>query len=134
MKPIVKDVDIKSNLTGYDVEMKLDENATAELMDVLTGLYSDEERALIREYSTNARDAHLHTGIVRPSEVETPNSLSPTRIIRDFGEGLSKDDIIEVYSKYGASTKRDSNEYVGMLGLGCKSALTYTDQFSLVAV
>jgi hypothetical protein len=54
--------------------------------------------------------------------------------VRDYGLGLNEQDIFEVYSQYGTSTKRDSNDVVGMLGLGCKSALTYTDQFTLTGI
>ena len=48
--------------------------------------------------------------------------------------GLSIDDITEIYSRYGASTKRGTNEQTGMLGLGSKSALTYATQFTMTAV
>jgi hypothetical protein len=54
--------------------------------------------------------------------------------VKDYGVGLSVSDIENIYSKYGASTKRDTDDQVGMLGLGCKSALTYTDQFTMVSV
>ena len=39
-------------------KMTFDENSIAHLMSVLTDLYSDKELAVIREYSTNALDAH----------------------------------------------------------------------------
>lgn len=113
--------------------MTLDASATAHLMSVLTDLYSDPELAVIREYSTNALDAHKVAKVTRPIEVTTPTPLAPFFRVRDYGEGLSADDIRNVFSRYGTSTKRDSNDVVGMLGLGCKSALTYADQFTLVA-
>jgi len=102
-------------------------------MSVLTDLYSDPELAVIREYSTNALDAHKVAGESRPIEVTTPSPLAPFFRVRDYGEGLDARDIREVFSRYGTSTKRESNDVVGMLGLGCKSALTYADQFTLIA-
>lgn len=122
------------NLAGEDVKMTFDENSLDFLADVLINLYSDKELAVIREYSTNARDSHIEAGQTRPIEISTPTYLSHNFKVKDYGVGLSKDDIYQIYSKYGASTKRNTNEQVGMLGLGCKSALTYSDRFSIVSV
>ena len=116
------------------VAMTFDEASLVHLMSVMTDLYSDPMMAMLREYSTNALDAHIQAGLNRPIEVYTPSTFSQFLKIKDFGIGLSLEDIYEIYSKYGASTKRESNEVVGMLGLGCKSALTYCNQFTLVSV
>lgn len=121
------------NLTGEDVKMTFDENSLDFLAEVLINLYSDKELAVIREYSTNARDSHIAAGQTRPIEISTPTYLSYNFKVKDYGVGLSKDDIYQIYSKYGASTKRATNEQVGMLGLGCKSALTYSDRFSIIS-
>lgn len=121
-------------LDGEDITMSFDENSLDFLAGVLTDLYSDKELAVIREYSTNARDSHVAAGQTRPIEVFTPTALSYNFKVRDYGLGLSKDDIYNIYSKYGASTKRETNAQTGMLGLGCKSALTYSDQFSIISV
>lgn len=125
---------VRGNLDGDRVAMSIDDAAMEHIMSILTDLYSDPEAAIIREYSTNALDAHVEAGVNRPIEVELPSPLAPFLRIRDFGIGLSVEDIHDIYSKYGASTKRATNDQVGMLGLGCKSALTYTDQFTLTSV
>jgi len=39
-----------------------------------------------------------------------------------------------VYARYGASTKRGTNDQVGAFGLGCKSAFTLGQQFVVTAV
>lgn len=122
------------DLGGQKVKMSFDENSLAHLMSVLTDLYSDPQLAVIREYSTNALDAHIAAGNPDPIEVITPNALSPYFIVRDKGIGLSVADITDMYSKYGASTKRGTNDQVGMLGLGAKSALTLVSQFNLTSV
>ena len=126
--------DVTSNITGQKVAMSFDENSLVHIMSVLTDLYSDPMTAIIREYSTNALDAHIAAGVDLPIEVYTPSDFSQFIRIKDYGIGLSLTDIEEIYSKYGASTKRETNDMVGMLGLGCKSALTYTNQFTLVSV
>lgn len=114
--------------------MTFDENSIAHLMGVLTDLYSDPAMAVVREYSTNARDAHVAAGTPdRPIEVTSPTALSPTLVIKDYGPGLSIEQINENFSKYGWSSKRDSDEQIGMLGLGCKSGLSYASQFTMVS-
>lgn len=123
-----------STLTGTKIDLTVDLDSLPHIMNVLTDLYEDTQTALLREYTTNGTDAHLAAGIDAPVEVELPGPLSPYLRVRDRGTGLSMDDLREIYSKYGASTKRGSNDQQGMLGLGCKAALTYTDQFTLTAV
>jgi hypothetical protein len=134
MKPDMRVLEVNSTLQGEKVGMTIDDGALAHIMSVLTDLYSDPEMAIIREYSTNAYDAHVEAGVKKPIQVQTPTSLAPFFRVRDFGEGLDAQDIREIYSRYGASSKRNSNDVVGMLGLGCKSALTYTDQFTLTGI
>ena len=93
-------------------------------------LYSNKELAIIREYSTNAADAHIEAGIAdTPIEITLPTALSPTFKVRDFGPALNDSEIQDVYAFYGESTKRQSNAVTGQLGLGSKSAFAYGDNF-----
>ena len=117
-----------------DIKMTIDAAATAHIMSVLTDLYSDQESACLREYSTNALDSHIEAGQTRPIEVTLPSPFSSYLKIKDFGVGMNIDNLRDTYSKYGASTKRESDDYNGTLGLGSKSALTYTHQFTVIAV
>lgn len=125
---------VTGSLHGDIHKMGIHVDATGHIMNVLTDLYSDRVLAFVREYSTNAWDAHLEAGVSRPIEITLPTALSPFYKIRDFGTGLDVKDIAEIYSQYGASTKRQSDLFNGTLGLGCKSALTYTSQFSVTSV
>ena len=134
MLPTKTDIDVSGDLGGERVEMRLDANSTAHLMSLLTDLYSDPLMAVIREYSTNAWDSHVAAGVTRPIEVTTPNYLTSTFRVKDYGLGMDADDIRDIYSSYGASTKRSTNDQVGMLGLGSKSGLTYTDQFNVIGI
>jgi hypothetical protein len=128
-------IDQESTLEGERIAMTVDPTAWAHIMNVLTDLYEDPRTAVLREYSTNARDSHVEAGCPgRPIEVSLPTPLAPFLKIRDFGVGLDDGDIREIYSMYGASTKRGTNDAVGMLGLGCKSGLTYADQFTVSGI
>jgi len=124
----------EGDLGGEKIQMGFDPNSINHIMSILTDLYEDPELAVIREYSTNARDAHIEAGNADPIEIYKPNSMSPFFRVVDRGIGLNVDGIREVYSQYGASTKRGTNSQTGMLGVGCKSALTYSNQFTVVGV
>lgn len=97
-------------------------------------LYSDKMLAVIREYSTNAYDANVENGKADvPIEVTLPNYMEPTFKVRDFGKGLSMDDVFNVFSSYGESTKRESNELIGTLGMGSKSGFAYQKSFTVTS-
>ena len=113
--------------------LSIDESALTHIMSVLTDMYSDPMLAVIREYASNARDSHLAAGVTEPIQVSLPTQFRPFYTVEDKGVGMTVDGLLNIYAKYGTSTKRDNDVESGMLGLGCKSALTYTDQFTVLA-
>ncbi|QLF83365.1 ATP binding cassette-like protein [Rhodococcus phage NiceHouse] len=129
-----KDIKTSGSLGGRVINYGLDVKSLVHLMGVLTELYSFPDAAVIREYTTNALDSHIAAGQTRPVELSTPSRLSPYFVVQDFGVGMSENDIEEIYSQFGGSTKRDNNDEAGMLGLGSKSALTYTEQFNMITI
>lgn len=131
MKPAASSVLNTGTLGGPSKTMTIQRDAMAHIMSVLTNLYSDAILAVIREYSTNALDAMREAGINRPISVVLPTDYKPTLVIEDYGVGMTTDEILGLYSSYGASTKRGTNEQTGMLGLGSKSALAYSSQFTV---
>jgi hypothetical protein len=99
------------------------------------GLYSNKIRAVIRELSCNALDSHVGAGKADiPFEVHLPTMLEPWFSVRDFGLGLSGDQVTNIYTTYFESTKTDSNDYIGALGLGSKSPFSYTENFTVTAI
>lgn len=103
-------------------------------MWALTDLYGDPIEATIREPASNAWDSHQEARQARPIEVFLPSKLEPTYVVKDWGVGMSRDDLFNIFSKYGRSTKRHTDEQVGLMGFGCKAPLSYCDQFIVVAV
>ena len=100
-----------------------------------SGLYANKIRAIIRELSCNAVDSHVAAGKTdTPFDVHLPNQLEPHFSIRDYGTGLSHDQVTNIYTTYFESTKTESNEFIGALGLGSKSPFSYTDNFTVTAV
>lgn len=109
--------------------------ANAKAFDILSSkLYTDTRLAIVRELSTNAYDAHVEAGNgSRPFDVHLPNTFEPFFSIRDYGTGLSPEQVGTVYSTFFASTRTSSNDFVGALGLGSKSPFSYTDQFTITS-
>lgn len=98
---------------------------------LIDSLYSRKIEAPIRELATNAFDAHKAAGSIAPFHMHLPTMLDPVFRVRDFGTGMSHDLVMRRYTTLFDSTKDESNEEVGMLGLGSKSPFAYTDAFTL---
>ena len=119
------------------VKMSLDLDSAQVLMQMLSkNLYSDSIGSTIRECASNALDSHRRAGSDKPIIVSFKrNNQADTYefAVEDFGIGLDDDDVINIISKYGKSTKRDSNTELGMMGLGFKAPLAYSSSFYFVA-
>lgn len=109
---------------------------SAKAFNILSsGLYANKIRAIIRELSCNAVDSHTAAGRTdTPFDVHLPNSLEPFFSIRDYGTGLTHEQVTNIYTTYFESTKTNSNEFIGALGLGSKSPFSYTDNFTVTAI
>lgn len=117
------------NLTATSFGIK--EKNLAKIINIVENdIYSDKILAVIREYSCNAYDANVFAGKRNtPIKVYMPSRLEPHFKVRDNGLGLSESDITDVYTSYGESTKSDSNDFIGALGVGSKSGFAYGENF-----
>lgn len=119
------------------VKMSLDLDSAQVLMQMLSkNLYSDSIGSTIRECASNALDSHRRAGSDKPIIVSFKrNNQADTYefAVEDFGIGLDADDVVNIISKYGKSTKRNSNTELGMMGLGFKAPLAYSSSFYFVA-
>ena len=107
---------------------------TAFIFDILRNkMYSDKKMALCREYISNAYDANVEAGNEsKPLEISLPRHDDLYLKIKDFGPGISEDRMKNIFTKYGSSTKRNSNNQIGGFGIGCKVGFAYTDSFSII--
>ena len=119
--------------SGIEAQTTFGMEATSEAFRILSsGLYSDKISAVLREVSCNALDAHVVAGTPDlPIEVQLPTLLDHTLRIRDYGPGLDEQQMIDTYTRYFKSDKRDSNDLIGGKGLGSKSPFCYTDSFNV---
>lgn len=110
--------------------------ASAKAFRILSdGLYSDKIAAPIRELSTNAYDAHVAKGNINtPFDVHLPSVAEPWFAIRDYGIGMSKQELETTYTTYFESNKTHSNDFVGCMGLGSKTPFTLSDAFTVTSI
>ena len=131
MKTIEKPHSVRrSGVSSDGISFGIKEEGLSHIFNVLRNqLYSNKILAVIREYSCNAYDAHTEAGNEDQFVVTCPTFLSPEFSVRDFGLGLSPNEVRDIYAFYGESTKRNSNELIGQLGLGSKSGFAYGENF-----
>lgn len=117
--------------SGTGNEQAFTIKATSKAFAILSsGLYSDKIGAIVRELSCNAYDAHVAAGTqATPIQIQLPTPLNPQFQVKDFGVGLNDEGIMKLYTTYFESTKADSDDFIGALGLGSKSPFSYTDSF-----
>lgn len=116
--------DIQENRVGID-KSNLDFITTL----LTSNLYSKPLESFLRETVANAYDSHMEAGtdehillLIQDSGYKTY-----TISIRDYGVGVSPERFEKIYRNIGSSTKRDSNDYIGMFGIGRFSCLSCAD-------
>lgn len=132
MKLIKGNKEFKTNNAGKSIQMEMGNiDSIAYLLQRAT--YKKPKQTSFQEYLCNARDANKEVGNENPIEVTLPTVRKPVIKIRDYGPGLSPDRVVNVFVKYGTSTKNDSNDQTGGFGIGAKSAWSFTDSFQITS-
>lgn len=106
---------------------------SAFIVDLLADkVYSHKERAVIREIACNAHDSHVIAGTEdTPFDVHLPTRLEPHFSLRDYGTGLSDEEVRGHYAGIGVSTKRDNQNVIGCFGIGTLSPYSMSDSFTV---
>jgi hypothetical protein len=126
---------LSSGLANKSIGMSLDLDSAQVLMQMLSkNLYSDSIGSTVRECASNALDSHRRAGVDKPIIVSLVRNEHNNYefSVEDFGIGLDDNDVEKIISKYGKSTKRDSDNELGMMGLGFKAPLAYSSSFYFV--
>jgi hypothetical protein len=105
--------------------------ASSKAFEILANnLYKDKTLAVIRELCCNAYDAQVEAGNeTTPFEVHLPTRFETYFSVRDFGNGLSSDQIEEIFTVFFASTKTGSSAFTGSFGLGAKTPFAIVNEF-----
>lgn len=138
----------KVGISGESVDFNI--KASPQAFRILANsLYSNKPAAIIRELVCNAWDAQMSNGnLDAPIDVHIPNYIEQWFSIRDYGPGILHDfmmgqvkeiakngDTLYVgYTTAFHSTKNDSNEAIGMMGIGRLSPLSYTDSYNTISI
>lgn len=131
MKLEQEKLDVVTNTNHKVTTFSIKASAQA-MMHLSSTLYTYKIKAVIREICCNAFDAHVAAGKKDvPFEVTLPSVNNLEFQVKDFGTGMSDKDVETLYTTYFESTKTDSNDFTGALGLGSKSPFCYTDQFTI---
>lgn len=123
---------VEGILDGREYRMGI--SKPVHVMNMLSEQYSDRASSVMREYAVNGRDACIEAGINRPVEISLPTRMRPELRVRDYGVGLGHFEIETIYSQYGESTKTDTNEQTGCLGIGSKSAFALNPTFTVTSI
>lgn len=122
---------VATNLQGSK-EFSVSDDSSKIFAFLSNFLYRDKERSVITEISSNALDAHKLLGKEDlPISVTLPTSLVPMFMVRDFGPGLSEDNVYLFLTKYGSSSKGGTNDFIGGFGIGSKSPAAVSDTWNI---
>ena len=124
--------DVTSNKVGIDAS---NVNFITQLLT--SNLYSNPLESFLRETIANGIDSNKEAGssipvllyIEQGEEYNINHYYNKVGIsIRDYGTGLSPERFDQIYRFIGSSTKRESNDFIGALGIGRFSCLSLSDK------
>ena len=123
--PLLTSNNMESSVMGMDsVGMDL---ATYFMRDKI---YSNKIKAVVREYLCNAIDEHNKFDIKEAVQAGIrPENNESIFYVRDFANGLSEEDVRNIFGMYFRSTKSKSNDSIGGFGVGSKAGHCYNDTF-----
>lgn len=115
----------------HSTTYRIDEEAVPHVTALLRNMYPNPTLAVVREYISNAVDAHVEHKVDKPILLHLPTFDEPWFSVRDYGPGLNKEDTERLLYGYGASGdfKRTSNDIIGGFGIGCKCGFAVADSF-----
>ena len=117
--------DVQENRVGID-KSNLDFITTL----LTSNLYSKPLESFFRETVANAYDSHVEAGTNEHILIliQDTNQYKTYRIsIRDYGTGVSPERFDKIYKHIARSTTRQSNDFIGMFGIGRFSCLSCAD-------
>ena len=91
------------------------------LQEMVVNLYSDPKLAVVREAVSNACDSTRRAGSNIPVDVIAPSLLEPNLVVTDRGTGMSMAEVEDHFLAFASSSKRDTDDEIGGLGVGAKS-------------
>ena len=125
----------KSNYQSAEI-IKATIGNPAKMLKMFTkDLYKHPLQTAIQEYINNAKDAHIMVGKDTSTiEITAPTVANQNVIIRDYGPGLSLEDVKDIFAKIAVSNKDHSDLFNGGFGIGSKSWFAVNTSFYVISV
>lgn len=120
--------------TAHTITSHVDPEGARRLQEMVINFYSNPELAVVREAAANAADSTRRSGTGIPVNITTPTHLEPNLVITDRGTGMSAAEVESNFLAFAASTKRNTNDEIGGLGVGAKSPWAISESFLIDTV
>jgi len=136
---MIKRNSINTEIDGDDfegVDASIDQENLGFMFDIVSKqMYRRPINSIVREITSNCFDSHIEANVDDPVIITLANDEGGDYItFKDVGVGISPERMDKIYSKWFSSSKRGSNDMIGMFGLGSKSPLAYTDSFFVTTI
>lgn len=150
-KTCQEDILFSTDSNFEEIEMTFATDGIDFILDLLTDLSVNRGAYALREAYSNAYDATMQTGdMSRPIEITLPHIIDTKQdtivsalfdinksfdyaVIKDYGCGMTEEDVKLYFTQYGGSKKRsgDCVDTIGSKGLGSKAPLAVSDTFTV---
>ena len=124
MKLRDNNVEIEKHGDFDSINFRASTNNNYHIFKMLT-TYSNPIESVVREYTSNCFDSHKRANVDKPVVVRIKRDDGYYIEFEDFGTGLTKEQVRDVFTVIGESDKRHSNDEIGGFGIGAKSACGY---------
>ena len=105
--------------TGGTLDFEVDATNPAIITKIVSDMYPNIIQTLMTEYVQNALDSHRLAKSTRKIDITLPHTSNRFYYeVRDYGVGMTPEEIKNVFRFIFRSTKRDSDSLAGGFGLG----------------
>lgn len=134
MQVAVFEQDNSSAALGAQEALEVTMTSDASFMTMMfSNLYTNQVLASVREPICNAWDAMIDAGKTDQYLDITFDHETGDLSIRDYGKGIPKDKIAQIYGVFGGSTKRSDSKSTGGFGLGSKAPWALVESFRVTS-
>jgi hypothetical protein len=136
---IIKEENLLVSIGKEGTNFEIDANSIDWIVESIIKLYSDPEKAVIRELMSNAKDATVERLIKEgkdPNEVREKSVIlfdlkNGQMVVQDWGLGMSPNFMFSSYTRIGFSTRRNDKNAIGAYGMGRLSSLSISDFYTV---
>jgi hypothetical protein len=123
----------KIEASGFQETQKMSYKVCAKSFQIIiSSIYKNKERVILSETGQNAFDAQRLAGRENlPFKIHLPCNMEPHYSIRDFGDSMDHDFMMNKYTRVFESTKDQDDDSDGSYGVGRLSVLSLTDSYTL---